>query len=166
LTNAGVNPELDIRLRPMTAADLDAVGALEKEIFPDAWPRGAFEDIVEEDAWHGLVAEIEGQVGGYGCFLTVAGEAHLANIAVAPAHRRKSVAKHILNHILQFARRQGCGLILLEVRPTNTAARRFYEQAGFSELYRRPEYYHDPVEDAVVMSLPLMSAGDDPGENE
>ncbi|MBD3258944.1 ribosomal-protein-alanine N-acetyltransferase, partial [candidate division GN15 bacterium] len=98
---------------------------------------------------------------GYACYVFISDEAHLANIAVVPAYRRKSVAKQLLDRILQLAQEAGCRLILLEVRASNNAARRFYEKAGFTELYQRPRYYRHPVEDAVVMLLPLTPATND-----
>jgi ribosomal-protein-alanine N-acetyltransferase len=82
-------------------------------------------------------------------------------MAVHPDFRRKSVAKRLLDRILQLALDQSCGQILLEVRPSNEAARRFYELAGFVELYRRPGYYHHPREDALVMILNLTPDRDD-----
>ena len=139
----------------MTAADIETVTALEAEIFPDAWPRSAFEDIIDEDTWSALVAERGGEIIGYGCYLVVLDEAHLANIAVMPSYRRKSVAKHILNHILGDIKQKHCRIILLEVRVSNDGARAFYERFGFEELYRRKGYYRDPVEDALVMARPV-----------
>lgn len=148
-------------VRPMRYSDIEPVVELEREIFTDAWPRSAFQEIFEEDSWQGLIAEAKSQVIGYACFFFVAGEAHLANIAVDPAHRRKSVAKRLLHHILQLARDAGCGLILLEVRESNTAARKFYDTEGFLELYQRKGYYRNPVENAIVMSMPLTPTGGD-----
>ncbi len=148
-------------LRDMTPDDIDAVFALELEIFPDAWPRTAFDEIFVEDTWGATVAVVEGEIVGYACHMIVAGEAHLANMAVAPAWRRKLVAKQLLDRILKFALDDACEIILLEVRPSNEAARRFYAKAGFVELYRRPGYYRHPVEDAVVMLRHLQTVRDD-----
>lgn len=148
-------------IRPMAEADIERVVALEREIFSDAWPRRAFQEMFEEDAWQALVAEVESSVIAYACFFFVAGEVHLANIAVDAPYRRKSVAKLLLRHILQLARDARCGVILLEVRESNAAARNFYRQAGFTELYQRKGYYRNPVENAIVMSKTLSPAGDD-----
>ena len=46
----------------------------------------------------------------------------------------------------------GCTKVLLDVRESNEAARRFYEKSGFSEDGVRPKFYSDPEEDAVLMS--------------
>jgi ribosomal-protein-alanine N-acetyltransferase len=43
----------------------------------------------------------------------------------------------------------------LEVRPSNHAALAFYRAQGFAVTGRRPRYYADPVEDAVLLALNL-----------
>lgn len=138
-------------LREMLESDLSLILALERQIFSDAWPRSAFEDILSDENWHATVAISDDVIIGYACILIVAGELHLANLAVDPLWRRKSVAKGLLDHILQQAEQGACDSVILEVRPSNAAAKKFYEQAGFIDLYRRPNYYQQPLEDALVM---------------
>ncbi len=155
------NNSLQTTLRVMTGADLPAIDALEHSCFSDPWPLSAFHEILEGDGWTALVAEAEGAIVGYSCHFEVAGEAHLANVAVDPRYRRKSVAKRLLERILDLTRTNGCYQILLEVRPSNISACRFYQDAGFAELYRRPNYYQSPVEEAVVMLLRLNDDASD-----
>jgi len=140
-----------ILIRPMVEADLAQVMDLEREIFPDPWPKSAFEEQFENSDWGSLVAESGGVITGYACFMVAGEEAHLTNIAVAKAFRRKSVAKRLLEPILEVVKEKGCEFILLEVRPSNTGAIAFYERSGFRELYKRPRYYRSPQEDALVM---------------
>ena len=149
------NNKLKFVLRSMTLSDLKAVTSLERKIFPDAWPESSFREILEDNDWSALVAEYNGKIIGYAFFLIVLDEAHLANIAVDKPYRRKSVAKHLLEHILRVVKEKKCEVILLEVRVSNQGARAFYERYGFKELYRRKRYYRDPVEDALVMILAL-----------
>ena len=138
-------------IRAMRDADLSRIVELENECFSDPWSRQAFSETFHEPGWASIVALEKENVIGYACFLTVDVEAHLTNIAVAPAHRRKSVAKQLLDHILLVIKRKNCKYLLLEVRPRNVGAIAFYERHGFRVLYRRPNYYHGPVEDALVM---------------
>lgn len=135
----------------MTGADLLRVVAMEREIFPDPWPLSSFEELLLSDDWSALVAEDESQIIGYTCFMTVSGEAHLANLAVDADHRRKSVAKQLVERILKDIKARQCTMILLEVRPSNVGAIAFYTKYGFVHLYRRPNYYRRPIEDALVM---------------
>lgn len=147
--------ELEIRLRDMTAEDLDRVTALERLTFSDPWPRQSFEEILANPSWHGLVACAGEVIVGYAMFLIVSKESHLANISVDPAWRRKSVARRLLEHILNVVRTHGCELLLLEVRVSNRPAIVFYERHGFREMYRRKNYYRQPPEDALVMVMYL-----------
>ncbi len=153
--------DLVITIRPMRPADLPVLMALEQICFSDPWPRDAFESVFEEANWHGIVALHQKEIIAYACWLMGVGELHLANIAVHPDYRRKSVARRLLRRILYHARQSGCEMILLEVRPSNTAARLFYEREGFTVMYERPGYYQHPREKALVMVRRLQTDGDE-----
>jgi len=140
-----------ITIREMKSTDLDLVVELEHKIFPDPWPYNAFKEQVEEKNWGGIVAESERGIIGYACYYVAAAEAHLTNIAVVEKFRRKSVAKLLLDNILEVVAKHKCEYLLLEVRPSNSSAISFYEKHDFKLLYRRPKYYHSPIEDAIVM---------------
>jgi len=151
LTSASKSKRLQVTIRPMVKADLKAVLPMEKELFSDPWPRSIFLDCFAQPDWHMIVAEADSAIVGYACFVVIADEGHLTNIAVARDMQRKSVANQLLDHILgQMIRRQ-CRYIVLEVRPSNNGAIAFYERHGFVSLYRRPNYYHSPIEDALVL---------------
>jgi ribosomal-protein-alanine N-acetyltransferase len=151
LTNDTKSDELSVLVRELNDSDIDQVVSLEKDIFPDPWPRSAFEEQLRGPQWGGIVAEQGGRLIGYACYLIVATESHLTNIAVDPQQRRKSVAKRLLSRILEIVSERQCEMLLLEVRTSNHAAITFYERFGFEMLYRRPNYYRRPVEDALVM---------------
>ena len=77
------------------------------------------------------------------------------NIAVTPSHRRNGLGSYLLIQMINTGISHGMRRAWLEVRPSNRAARRLYEKAGFKEIDRRPRYYNDTNEDAIVMSLSL-----------
>lgn len=143
--------KLDIAIRKMTGEDLATISRLEKEIFSDPWPARSFTEILDDPQWGALVAEHDGEIVGYACYMVVLDEAHLANIATVPSYRRKSVAKQLLERILDIVIDQECEILLLEVRPSNLEAIDFYRKYGFVDLYRRPNYYRRPIEDALIM---------------
>ena len=143
--------DLSVTVRDLAATDLEAVIQLEAQVFSDAWSPQAFEEVMGDNEWGGLIAEHDGAMVGYAFYLTAGIEAHLTNIAVVPAQRRKSVAKALLDHILLVVTQRNCEYLQLEVRPGNGAAIAFYEKHGFKHMYRRPKYYKNPVEDALVM---------------
>lgn len=78
----------------------------------------------------------------------------IENVIVAAQHRRQGVGSQLLREILQIARQGGATGLLLEVRESNAAARQLYEKFGFAEVGRRRNYYSEPPEDALLLSLP------------
>ena len=83
-------------------------------------------------------------------------EWELENIVVAPEVRRTGIGRKLMDTLLVQARQTNSEAILLEVRESNTAARRLYEGLGFSETGRRKAYYTNPSEDAVLYSRILV----------
>lgn len=151
MTSVRKSERLSVAIRPMVREDLKTVLALERQLFSDPWPMSVFVESMSQPDWQLIVAEADNKVIGYACFVIIADEGHLTNIAVARSWQRKSVANQLLDHILRQMKRQECRYIVLEVRPTNAGAVAFYERHGFKTLYRRPNYYHSPVEDALVL---------------
>lgn len=80
----------------------------------------------------------------------VAGEWELENIVVGAHWQRRGVGKRLLEALLGEARNSNSEAVFLEVRESNSAARRLYERAGFEPTGRRKRYYANPVEDAVL----------------
>jgi ribosomal-protein-alanine N-acetyltransferase len=95
------------------------------------------------------VAERDCEVVGFVVARAVAGECEILNLAVAPRARRQGVGRQLLSDVV----RRHPGEFYLEVRASNQAARRFYEQLGFREITKRLQYYANPVEPAIVMKL-------------
>ena len=83
-------------------------------------------------------------------------EWELENIIVAPEVRRTGIGKNLMDTLLVQARQTKSDAVLLEVRESNTAARRLYEELGFKENGRRKTYYTNPREDAVLYSKILV----------
>lgn len=96
-----------------------------------------------------------GPIAGYIVARETAGELHINNFAVRPKYRRRGIGAALLGRVLQEARRRKVKAAFLEVRSTNRAAQALYEKCGFKAIARRTDYYSEPREDAVVMSLEL-----------
>ncbi len=150
MTTAG-KIKIDPVIRLMEKKDIDLLTALEIEIFTDPWPAEAFIEGLADENHIFLVVELENQVAGYASFYMEMGEGRLTNIAIIPEFRRKKIAKKILEYILGVVKKAMCKYIFLDVRPTHEAAISLYSSYGFYEAYRRPEYYSNPTEDAMVM---------------
>ena len=105
-----------------------------------------------------LVARLKGHVGvgrgyiaGYIVARETAGELHINNVAVREEYRRQGIGSSLLARIVEDGRKLGAKKAFLEVRAGNAPAQALYERCGFSPIARRPNYYSEPREDAVVM---------------
>ena len=144
------------RYRQMTAADLDAVIAIENAIYPYPWTRGNFRDSLAA-GYQCWMVECGGGAVGYTVVMVAAGEAYLLNLSVARTWQRRGLGRELLNFALKLARNHGAERILLEVRPSNRAAIALYSSAGFTETAVRRGYYPagSGREDAIVLQLDL-----------
>lgn len=146
----GLQPALTIRA--MELADIDAVLAVEQSSFLTPWSREAFvAEIDDNDLACYLVAEQDGQVVGYAGMWLILDEAHVTNVAILPAFRGLGLGTVLMTALVEVARTLGAGRMTLEVRPTNAAALSLYGRLGFTACGRRPGYYADTGEDAVIM---------------
>jgi ribosomal-protein-alanine N-acetyltransferase len=84
-----------------------------------------------------------------------ADEVHLTDLGVRVASRRRGIGRDLVSALLREAKASAARVVLLEVRASNAPALALYAGLGFIELDRRPYYYADTGEDAVVMQLEL-----------
>lgn len=145
------------QMRPMREADLAAVAAIERRAYPFPWTPGIFQDCLRAgyECW---VLAAGDELVGYGILSAAAGEAHVLNVCVAPERQGQGLGRRLLERLVDLARWHRVERVFLEVRPSNPAAIALYEQAGFNEIGRRPNYYpaHGGREDAIVMAMELL----------
>ena len=94
-------------------------------------------------------------IAGYIVARETAGELHINNVAVRSEYRRRGIGAALLDRVIKEARLRKANTAFLEVRSANVAAQALYEKSGFRAIARRANYYSEPREDAVVMSLVL-----------
>jgi len=141
-----------IRFRRMSAADLDAVMAIENVIYTHPWTRGNFADSLDAGS-HCWVMEADGVMTGYAVLNIAAGEAHLLNLSIAAPWQRCGLGRTFLFYLFDFIEINGVAALFLEVRESNLGARALYAQAGFREIGTRRGYYPSYAgrEDAIVL---------------
>jgi ribosomal-protein-alanine N-acetyltransferase len=143
-------------IRPMTLSDVDAVIAIEREVFLFPWTPGNFSDSIKA-GYHCVVLDRGGQLFGYGVMTIGAEEGHLLTLSIATASQGKGWGERLLRHFIQIAKEQHVRSIFLDVRVSNHAAARLYERIGFKRVGRRRDYY--PAmggrEDSLIMELRL-----------
>jgi ribosomal-protein-alanine acetyltransferase len=149
------HPPAQVLVRSLTAADIDAVLAVQaRSLEASQWSRDGYARAAagEFGAW---AAAVENGVVGFLVLRTAADEAEILNLAVQPESRRQGVAGALLAAALQAARQAGAIRAFLEVRESNAGAIAFYQCHGFRLDGRRRRYYHSPQEDALVLSQDL-----------
>lgn len=102
-----------------------------------------------------FLAELDGGLVGFVVGHEVAGVVELESVAVSGAARRGGLGRQLVGALVAWARGLRAVAVELEVRASNGGAIGFYEALGFAVQGRRPRYYSDPVEDAVLMRLEL-----------
>jgi len=145
---------MNINIRFMTLDDMEQVVAIDQASFSLPWPERSFRfEATDNPASRAWVAESDGKIIGMIVAWLFVDEAHIATIATHPDYRRQGIANRLLVHTLQTVMSEGAKSSFLEVRASNIAAQEMYRQLGFEESGRRPRYYKDNDEDAILMTL-------------
>ena len=136
---------MNIEARPASGADLALIAQIQA-----ASPEASQWDVPEYLKYELLVALCDGRVAGFAVARRLAeSEAELLNLAVDPAFRRRGIGRRLVAEVTSNLR----GTLWLEVRESNVTARKFYKSLGFCEAGRRPSYYPDSAEGAIVMNV-------------
>jgi ribosomal-protein-alanine N-acetyltransferase len=149
-----------MRIRKLAPEDIAAVMTIQ-DACPQAarWAASDYRFMAETPGSFVLVAEVEWEgaprVVGFAAFHRVMDEAELLNLAVAPAHQRRGIARALLEYARRLLHQAGAKRIFLEVRAANQRALGLYFSVGFTLHSRRKNYYHDPEDDACVLWLEL-----------
>ena len=151
MTSTGAPDYSITRLQP--GDTLDEVVALEAASFSNPWSRDTLErdlrntDVVRVYVLHDTGGRL---LGFCGCWF-VADELHINTLAIADEFRRRGHATRLLRFVFAEAAAAGIVRATLEVRRSNVAALRLYARFDFEVRGIRPDYYTEPVEDALVL---------------
>jgi len=161
-----------LTVRPMGLADIPSVRSIDHLSFALPWPESSYQyELSANRVSHMLVAEAESggtlEVVGYIGFWLIVDEAHISTLAVHPDWRGQGIGRLLLRRGLNLAAESGAQLATLEVRRSNQAAIQLYREFGFSIVGRRPRYYRDNDEDALLMTLDeIRTSADRTGDPE
>jgi ribosomal-protein-alanine N-acetyltransferase len=154
-----------MKIRPLAEADLSLIRAWMRDA-PEApaWSDDDLAGIIkmpsgdQQRVRKGWVAEEESGSAMAGfvvatalCIPNMAAECEIEFVFVSTEARRRGIGRTLVQTVFAWARELGAEEIRLELRETNTHALRLYERCGFTLVGRRPGYYADPREDAVLM---------------
>ena len=153
------NPQ-DMRpwFRRMTLTDVDQVMKIEREVYEFPWTERIFRDCIRVgyQCWMALQQQ---RVVGHAVISVTAGESHILNLSIGKAHQRQGIGRRFIEFLVDEARARDAETMLLEVRPSNTAAINCYNSAGFNEIGSRKDYYpaSDGREDALLFARQLAA---------
>ena len=141
-----------VHILPMHPDHIPSIAALEKICFSRPWSERMLAEELENQCAAFLTAvDDDGEVLGYAGLLVAADEGYITNVAVFPQHRRKGIAAKLLQVFCDFATAHHLAFLTLEVRPSNEAAIALYSRLGYVQVGRRPNYYRNPKEDALIL---------------
>lgn len=135
----------------MDATHVDAIAELEKICFHDPWSVNSIASELSNPLSCWIVAMDDDRLAGYVGSQSVLGWADMMNIAVHPDYRGQGVATKLINSLIDHLKQAQVTCLTLEVRISNLPAIILYEKLGFIQVGRRPGYYRNPREDALIL---------------
>ncbi len=144
---------MNVELRKLELGDLDAIEAIERDSYPTPWSRSMFASELAKPSSLSLGAfePGTGELTGYLIISRYVDAWHVMNVAVAPAHRRRGIARLLLDRLFEVTSTDERRGYTLEVRVSNEGAIELYEKLGFKARGVRRGYYTDNREDALIM---------------
>ena len=140
-----------MRIETMKPEHVAQVAQLEKVCFSDPWSERSIASELNNPLSYWLVALDGDQLTGYIGSQSVMGESDMMNVAVSPDYRRRGIGEALVNALAADLKAKGNTCLTLEVRASNDPAIALYEKLGFHQAGRRPNYYHNPKEDALIL---------------
>ena len=135
----------------MNETHVEAIAQLESVCFSDPWSVASIGSEVNNPLSLWIVAMDGQKVVGYVGSQSVMGWADMMNLAVAPDYRRMGIGEKLVTELIHHLKENEVSCLTLEVRLSNSSATALYTKLGFVEVGRRPGYYHNPREDALIL---------------
>lgn len=139
----------------MTPADAEAVARIAAQVPGEGWSAASFRQDLETNGAARYIVLADGEAGpivGYAGLWLIVGEAHVINMGIDRAFRRRGLGRLVLLALVHVALATSVDVLTLEVRMSNGPARALYGEFGFSAAGERKAYYRDNGEDALIMS--------------
>ena len=133
--------------------DFDQVMQIEEESFSQPWSREGLGNLWLMPTSLFFVVEEKGQILGYCGLQRVLEEADFLNVVVKQDRRREGIGSFMFQGAIRIASELGVTCFHLDVRKSNEAAIRLYRNNGFVEDGLRRNYYSQPTEDAILMTM-------------
>jgi [ribosomal protein S18]-alanine N-acetyltransferase len=138
-------------IRPLELGDLGDIEAIEQRAYPTPWSRSMFASELAKPTSICLGAFEGDELVGYVVNSRYVDAWHIMNVAVAPERQRRGIATALLDRLFELTKHDERRGYTLEVRVSNEAAIKLYEELGFEARGVRRGYYTDNREDALIM---------------
>ncbi len=139
-------------IRKAELRDVRTIRQIDRFSFRSPWTEGwTIAQVTDPTRVH-LVAASDFKIVGHGGLIFMGDQAHVATVAVEENARRQGIARAIMRELMTVAFDKGFAEITLEVRESNAGAIALYGGLGLDEVGRRPGYYGDNNEDAIIMT--------------
>lgn len=137
-----------MKIKIATLENVKDILKIENACFSTPWSEQGIAESIENENTFLYIATVDNEVAGYMGVQIFSGEGYVTNVATLPKFRRKGIAKALINEVLK----NEMEFLTLEVRESNTPAINLYKSLNFVEVGKRPRFYREPTEDAVLMT--------------
>ncbi len=144
---------MNITIEKMTAEHIPYLAEIEKQCFSTPWSENALSEELLNPHARFFVCLKDGQVCGYIGAHNVVGEVYITNVAVSPSHRGQGIGAMLVGFLKEYSKTENADFITLEVRKSNSVAIKLYDKMGFNVVGERKNFYDNPNEDAILMTI-------------
>lgn len=145
-------------IRPAGMDDVPFLFTIAKDNLGEGYSKEGFVSSLKNEHTLVLILEKDSEPFGYCVFAFAADEAELTQIAVKHELRGHGAGRKLLNHGILALREKGVNTLYLEVRESNAPAIAMYDSFGMVNVGKRPRFYNNPVEDALILRLDIDNA--------
>lgn len=142
-----------IKIEKMRLFDIPSVAELDKNSLFESWSEKIYEESLKNKNYNILVAKLGSKIVGFISMYCAVDEGYICNIAVEKSHRKQGIGTSLISEIITYSQNKNLKFLTLEVRESNTETVKFYEKLGFEKLGVRKNFYLNPTENAVIMTL-------------
>lgn len=153
-----VTTKADFEIKLMTELHLEAVLEIQDICNLGPWSKADYQKELKNENALLLVAEKNEKVLGFASARLITSSVEILNIGVLPEERKKGIGNALLRKALELGREKKAVECWLEVRFSNLGAQKFYQKNNFQIVGRRKNYYQNPVEDAILMTLIILES--------
>lgn len=146
---------VEILIRNANAVDLPAILPIEKECGLGCSTVDELENELANSDFSLIIAKTHNRTVGYLRARLITNAVEIDSFGVIKTQRRKGVGFLLLQKLIEDSRQRQVAECWLEVRQSNETAQRFYLKQGFQIVGSRKNYYTNPIEDALLMTLQL-----------